>query len=118
MGDTAISIVLLPVPAAAMLAGENVTVTPAGIPLALSAIGELSEPVTVAETFTDEAAVDTALTAVLLSASCMVGVLLPSFQWETSALTSTEPSPLARSYPAEALNPVSPGTELLPLVVS
>jgi hypothetical protein len=45
------------------------------------------------------------------------GVTL-SFQWLTSSSASTEPRPLAASYPGPALKPATPGTELFPVVTS
>jgi hypothetical protein len=45
-------------------------------------------------------------------------VALASAQWLTSKLASIDPRPVAGSYPAPAVKPVTPGTLLLPPVMS
>lgn len=95
---------------------ENEIVTPVGAPLAESVTGELKPfaAANVSLTVFD----DPVPTVKLEDAAVTPNVALASPQWLTNRLALIDPSPVAWSYPVPAVKPVTPGTLLLPLVVS
>ena len=51
-------------------------------------------------------------------AAWQLETIMASLQWLTRTIASIEPKPVAWSNPVAALNPLCPGTLLLPLVTS
>lgn len=95
---------------------ENVTVTPLGAPLAESVTGELNPPEVVNVRLT---VFEYPFPTVTLDEPAVrPNEALPLLQFVASRWASIEPNPVASSYPVPALKPVTPGTLLLPLVMS
>jgi hypothetical protein len=101
-----------------MVLGANVDVTPLGNPVTEKTTGALKPPLTA--TVSVMLLFDPAFNATELDEGVTrkAGELVASFQWLTRTEASTDPSPVVWSYPTPALNPVCPGTLLLPLVMS
>lgn len=108
----------LPDPGAASIGLLNEAVTPGGNPLTESDTDESNPPLT--ETCAliwplDPRATDREFAPTLRA---MLGLCTGAVQLVTRRLASTDPRPEAWSYPVPALNPVRPGTLLLPEVMS
>jgi hypothetical protein len=96
---------VLAVEPAGIVAGEKPAVTPAGNPLAESATAALNPPLTLRDNAeVPLAPLDTVTDAgEALNWNAGTGGPVESLQWLTMLAASTEPSPVARSYPAPAL---------------
>jgi hypothetical protein len=109
-----------PEPGDATLLDDKLTVMPAGTPETVRVTADLNVPPAV--TVVVNEAVPPVARLRVFGAFTAVRVAGPvpdvSVQWLTSNAASTEPNPLAWSYPVVAKNPFTPGTVLLPVVMS
>jgi len=112
---------LLPAPGEAIDFGVKLAVRPEGSPLTDSEVAALSPPPTVVVTVVVAPVLASAtdeLESVRVSVGVGAGVGAAAPHAVTNLSASTEPHPVVWSYPAVAVNPVTPGTLLLPVVMS
>jgi hypothetical protein len=112
---------LVPDPGEAMDFGLKLAVKPEGSPMTERDVAELKPPPTAVVTLVVDPVLASVIEAperVNFRVGVGAGVAAAVPQEVTRLSASTEPHPVDWSYPAAELNPVTPGTVLLPEVTS